>query len=263
MKIESREYKLMLHSVPFTDIKQGLAWLWQDIQELCDFLKIPTEGEFDADDPKERRIAFYDSQDLTIRQNGLLLRRRSRKDSDKAEYTLKLRSPDRYLAGDPTLARGSTLKFEEDIAAPFVSRFSQSLSADAQADPPADLGAASRIFPALAGITNDGAVCSPKTPLYIVNGIEAYERVYKKPLVRFDAARPAQSKKATVALILWSKGKKGRVWAAELSFRYADQGEVAPEVARNARDLFSALQRSDLAAASGAMTKTQLIYLES
>src|SRR5262245_45774347 len=128
MRLDSREYKLMLNPTAFLEPDEGLASLWVDLQELCGFLKIPTVGGFDAGNPKERVIAFLDTQDFTIRANGFLLRRRRKPRGDKAEYTLKIRSPDRCLAADPALARADGSKFEEDIAAPFVSRFSLSAS---------------------------------------------------------------------------------------------------------------------------------------
>ena len=61
-----------------------------------------------------------------LEQAGLILRQRV--EDDRPEFTLKYRSPDRYLASSTNMSAGEGLqaneKFEEDIAAPFRSRMS-------------------------------------------------------------------------------------------------------------------------------------------
>jgi hypothetical protein len=64
----------------------------------------------------------------------------------------------------------------------------------------------------------------------------------------------------TVALILWSKGKKGRILTAEFSFRYEDDNEAfSPELASAARRFFEGLQHQDWTRPE-ALTKTQYMY---
>jgi hypothetical protein len=63
-----------------------------------------------------------------------------------------------------------------------------------------------------------------------------------------------------VALILWSKSKKGRILTAEFSFRYKDEKEAfPPEVASAARRFFEGLQYLDWTRPE-AITKTQYLY---
>jgi hypothetical protein len=65
---------------------------------------------------------------------------------------------------------------------------------------------------------------------------------------------------AMVALILWSKGKKGRILTAEFSFRCEDDNEAfSPELAAAARRFFEGLQRQDWTRPE-ALTKTQYMY---
>jgi hypothetical protein len=180
---------------------------------------------------------------------------------------LKHRTEDRYIAtaADLAVAPGSTseAKFEEDIGVPFVSRFSHSNSVKldetarhAGSQLPATLGAAGELFPGLRRLRHDNLPCSPQTTLVVVNSLKAHELVFGGPLIQFEAA----TKSASVVLILWRKGEKGRVLTAELSFRYEDANEdFRPDVAAAARRFFQAIQRADWARPE-AMTKTQFMY---
>jgi len=94
-----------------------------------------------------------------------------------------------------------------------------------------------------------------------VNGLQVFERVFKGPEVRFPKGGDRRSSKmGTVALILWSKGKKGRILTAEFSFRCEDDNEAfSPELASPARRFFEGLQYQDWTRPE-ALTKTQYMY---
>ena len=78
--------------------------------------------------------------------------------------------------------------------------------------------------------------------------------------MRFPKERDRHSKMGTVALILWSKEKRGRILTAEFSFRCEDDKEAfAPELASAARRFFEGLQRQDWTRPE-ALTKTQYMY---
>jgi hypothetical protein len=65
---------------------------------------------------------------------------------------------------------------------------------------------------------------------------------------------------ATMAVIVWSKGKKGRPLTAEYSFRYQDDREAfRPDIAAAAKRFFERLQQMDWARPE-ASTKTQYTY---
>lgn len=266
MRVTSREYKVMLAGGPFADPAAALAAVRDDLGDLAAALGGELAGGFDPGDPKERTVLFLDTPDFTLRRNGLLLRRRAKR-SGKAEFTLKARTEDRYVAAAADLSPGPGLaaevKFEEDIGPPFVARFSHSATVPGASGspPPATLGAAATLFPGLAAVRRDGLTCPPHAPLAAVNGREVYERVYTGPVAHLagDGDRPAAAA-AEVAVILWTRGAKGRVLAAELSFRYGDAAEAyPPAVAAAARRLFDGVQRQDWAVPDGS-TKTQHLY---
>jgi hypothetical protein len=259
-KVTSREYKVMLEHGGFADGKSSVESFWDEISDLAKSLGVDAKGDFR---PAEKRsIVFLDTPDFTLRRNGVVLRRREAKDGGEVQYTLKCRSEDRYITNGTDLSAGDGLeddsKFEEDIAAPFRSRFSQSntvtFSEDKEPGVPDSLKEAGALFPVLRELERDGAKCPGSTPLKPVNNVKAYERVFKGPELRFE------EEDASVAVILWSNGSKGRPLVAEYSFRYKDKKEdYSPAVAKSARHFFEAIQRLDWVRPDG-MTKTQYVY---
>ena len=272
MLVTSREYKVIVDRALFADEAGALANILADTEELAHALGLHCTGEFDAGDPKERSILFLDTPDFTLRQNGLLLRQRIKLKNDDTEYTLKRRTEDRYIAGGEEIGAGQGLKadvkFEEDIGCPFVSRFSYSVTVSLESHAPLagenfprTLQAACDLFPGLRAVRRDGAPCDPATPLAPVNDQKVLERVYTEPEIHFAPdGQPGALKPATVALILWSKGKARRVLTAEYSFRYEDKHETFPcDAAVAARRFYTRLQGLDWTQPD-ATTKTQFMY---
>ncbi|MGD9632635.1 MAG: hypothetical protein AB7U97_05095, partial [Pirellulales bacterium] len=174
------------------------------------------------------------------------------------EYTLKCRSPDRYVAVGADVRGGGDgkpdVKLEEDIGAPFVSRFSHSGKVAGKRRMPKTLGAAVRYFPALKRLERDGRRCRPGLRLLPVNGLRVYERVYARATVKLVKAE------AELAVILWSDGKRGRPLVAELSFRYGvDEAANSRETALAAMRFFEGLQQLDWCRAD-TRTKTRFVY---
>jgi len=187
-KITSREYKVMLAHGAFADRKSAVESFWSELRDFARSLRIDAHGKFTS--PERREIVFLDTPDFTLRRNGVILRRRVEEAKPgNVQYTLKCRSEDRYIAEgmDLRATRGLTNdeKFEEDIAAPFLSRFAHSntvtFAADDDPGRPNDLREAGKVFPVLAELERDGARCPAGTPLEPVNNVKAYERVYKGP----------------------------------------------------------------------------------
>ena len=272
MRVTSREYKVIVDSSLFAEVDSALSDILDDVGNLARALGLEITDKFDAKDPNERTILFLDTRDYTLHENGLLLRQRVKKRSGKTEYTLKCRTEDRYIAAGKDLSSPERLKaeskFEEDIGVPFVSRFSHSATVGLDGDDrlagenfPATLSAAGRLFPAILAVKHDGLLCPPETALAPVNGLQVFERVFKGPEVRFHKEGDRRSSKmGTVALILWSKEKGGRILTAEFSFRCEDDNEAfAPELASAARNFFEGLQRQDWTRPE-ALTKTQYMY---
>jgi hypothetical protein len=265
MKVESREYKLLVHHEPFADPGKAARAVWDEIGEAAATLgPLQTKGEFEKKKP--RRIIFLDTPDHTLRSNGLVLRQRGI--DDEAEFTLKCRSEDRYFAAgaDVSAAEGlkAVVKLEEDIAPPFVCRFSHSATISANGEGkarkvPRSLQEAAALFPILAGLQVDGRPCAPDTPVKVVNDIVVDETVWKGGKFAF-AVGDDKLGKAAVALILWTRGKSARPVVAELSFRLKDSEEnYSRALAESARAAFNLLLRLDCARLRGT-TKTEFIY---
>lgn len=120
--INSREYKVMPNEMGFTERKAGTKACFKELEELAKSAGIQSEG---SPDLRERRsILFLDTYDQSLRYSGFVLRKREDEKDGATELTLKYRSPDRYLAAPINLVGRE--KFEEDIGAPFHSRFSHS-----------------------------------------------------------------------------------------------------------------------------------------
>jgi hypothetical protein len=272
MRVTSREYKVIVEGSLFADVNAALSDIRDDVDELARGAGLGVTEKFDAKDPNERTILFLDTPDFTLRENGLLLRQRVKQKNGKTEYTLKYRTEDRYVAAGKDLSPGPGLKhaskLEEDIGVPFVSRFSHSTTVDLDDDDelagenfPEALSAAARLFPAVLAVHHDGLLSAPETTLAPVNGLKIFERVFTGPVLRFPQGGDRRSSASgTVALIFWSKGKKGRILTAEFSFRYQDDNEAfSPELASSARRFFEGLQHQDWTRPE-ALTKTQYIY---
>jgi hypothetical protein len=272
MHVKSREYKVMVDTSLCADLEAALSSIRGETEDLARSLGFGFTGKFDGQDPKERTILFLDTPDFTVRQNGLLLRQRVKRTGGTTEYTLKCRSPDRYIAEGMDLCPGARLesesKFEEDIGVPFVSRFSHSttVTLDGQEDLAGDnyptrLSTAAGLFPGLLALQHDGLRCAPETALMPVRGLNVFERVFNGPKLHFphEHGRSAATL-AEVALILWSKGRKGRMLTAEFSFRYEAEREAFPaSVASGAKRFFEGLQLLDWTRPE-AVTKTQYMY---
>jgi hypothetical protein len=221
------------------------------------------------DEHENRRITFVDTPDHTLRRNGLVLRQRGV--DETLEFTLKCRSEDRYFVAGTEVGAADGLdcerKLEEDIAPAFCCRFSHSAtirgsedSAAARLTTPKTLREAAQLFPLLGNLRADGRPCVPETALEVVHNITVEETVWKGGKLVFERGAGEESVKASVALILWSRGKAGRPAVAELSFRIKEAEErFSRALAEAARSAYSLLQRLDCSRPEG-MTKTEYIY---
>lgn len=256
--VTSREYKVMLDPHLFVKIEAGLGEVSRDLQRVAGSLGAKLTGELDK--VERRTIRFLDTPDSSLRKNALILRFRQSKGDTNGTYTLKCRTEDRYIASgrdiSPAKKTKGKSKFEEDIAAPFRSRYSHSVTIDGSlAGMPDSVGNASRLFPMLAELPRDGGLCDSETPIKVVNDFIPLERVHKGLKLVLSA-----EVSCSVAVILWSHNSKGRVLCAEFSFRYEDPNENYPvSAAQTAYNVFTAIQSLDWCL-PGASTKTQLAY---
>ena len=268
MKVESREYKLLVNHEPFANPSAAVKAVWDEIDEGAKTLPmVRTKGKLD--EKETRSIIFLDTPDHTLRRNGLVLRQRAV--DEAVEYTLKCRSENRYFAAGTDVGAADRLKgdpkLEEDIAPPFRCRFSHSTTITVAGDrkttlqkTPKTLGEATAFFPVLSTLRADGRSCDPETTLEAVNSITVYESIWKGGKIIFEPNDEEKSENATVALILWTRGKAGRPAVAELSFRIKDSEEhFSRDLAEAARSVYNLLQRLGCSRSEG-MTKTEYIY---
>lgn len=264
LKIESREYKLLIKHETFNEGEGAAAIVWDQIVEVANTMpSVRTKGKFD--EQETRTILFLDTSDHTLRKNGLLLRQRV--GDDGVEYTLKCRSEDRYFVVGTSMTPAKNLrqerKLEEDIAPPFRCRLSQSttitLTGPEDRKLPTTLRKAAAMFPVLGELSVNGMLCAPGTELSVVSSIIVKEIVFKGGKLVFETANAALTD-ASVALILWTRGLRDRPAIAELSFRIKESEEgFSRELAAAARTLYTLLLRLDCARRDG-MTKTEYIY---
>lgn len=255
-KVKSREYKVMLHPGPFAEPEAACENFWNELQDLADSLGIEPNGTFGLD--KDRRVFFLDTVDFTMRRNSVVMR--LRQTDSKFEYTAKVRSPDRYIAGRnlQAAAEAKKPKFEEDIAAPFRGRFSHSakIKTPLSKPLPETLESATELYGVFGTLQHDELPCPPNTRLLRVNGSTFRERVYT------GAEFVVAGKKTELAVILWSSRHQDRPVLAEFSFRYEDENEKYElNLAALAKRLFDKVQDLDWCNPNGA-TKTQYVYGE-
>ncbi len=270
MKIESREYKLLIDHTLFRHRSEAVDEIWREIRRGAKHLPaVRIKGDLKPE--STRSVRFLDTPDFTFRRNGLLLRQRW--GADSSELTLKCRSEDLFLAfgTDVSPAKGMAVKppkFEEDIAPPFLSRFSHSVTvpgavAEKPGKPPkapASVADAEAIFPVIGTLTSDERSLHGKVEIRTVQGIVVQETVWKSDTIEIrvdDASKPLKS---SFAAILWTRGPSETPVIAELSFKIGtDDGYLSRSAAEGARSLYRALQGLD-SYRSDARTKTEYVY---
>src|SRR5262245_63024658 len=127
-KVISREYKLMLQAAKFAGPEQHLLAVahevWEELVGAIAPFVVRADGALDTIS-KERLVSFLDTQARHLWVSGYVLRLRRTLEGSRPEVTLKFRHPDRYVAASRQMKSRirATVKFEEDIKAPFVSLY--------------------------------------------------------------------------------------------------------------------------------------------
>lgn len=265
MKIKSREYKLMLDPSRIGTDAEIPAEFLADLKHVATSLDLRIQKSFQ--EPEVRTVQFYDTEDFRLRASGYVLRKRQLSNRE-AQITLKARNADRYLASQLKVDSVSSLKpdrkFEEDIAAPFRSRFSLSntVRLTNKTSPPQEhqltsYHDAKKLFPVFRKLAKAEEASAKELRLKPVRGMLVSESVYKGPTIKFP-----KDKRSTLAVIVWRERKTKQPLVAEFSFRYKSKSEkYALATVRKAQKFFAAVQMLGWCQLHSP-TKTEFIYGE-
>jgi hypothetical protein len=289
--LDSREYKLMLDPNAFVTAPSAEAvnLFWDDMLKPVIERRLDRRNGGQARSKKRfkldevRTIRFWDTPSCALDAAGFVLRERADADAgDQRELTLKLRTPDLFLAAAtdlPGRAAGASSKREEDIA-PLLVRTIDSSGADravvAQpasmrslfavstkqqiraADMPRRLSDLFALYPTLAtSLAQIDRTLVQTTDL--VAGESVRELVFEGAEVDLGDDVDAE-----FALTFWYTGPNRGAAAsteppaiAELSFKYSTaDGRVPGSVSRRAMQLFMGLQEDLAWARPDRATKT-------
>lgn len=251
----SREYKVMLNPVMFDDGGKSISHFGDELSD-CLNMFVKRKAKPRSFQLKENHeIVFLDTKEFAIDASRLLLRERTILGAKKkVELTLKCRSPDYFVSLGANLQTAEGVKnkskLEEDISAPFTSKFSRSSTIVLKGSTPTSFKEAADYFPILSELSKS----SETKKLEAVNGLRMQESVLIGPEIT------VLSTSAKFALILWKRKAKGRIVAVELSFRYElMDGQVDRPTALAFIELFDGLQQLDWCSSSS-LNKTAYLY---
>lgn len=253
--VTSREYKILLKTEPFQN-EECQKKFWIKVQEIANELEIEINGLMN--EQVERKVRFFDTAERKLNKQGYVLRIRDSLRNGQPQKTkamLKFRSPDRIISSGVDVSsslKDSETKFEEDIVPPFGIQYAHSTSAEIKDSNWQNIADIAKVFP---GITALGL--NPTTPVEIVNGFVANERVIRGATLDFG------KDEAPAAITLWYvKGENAgeKLAIAEFSFAYDHiTGDFSPKSAKKAKNLFENLQTTGWYDPEGT-TKTKFVY---
>ena len=219
--LDSREFKLILKPKIFQDLNEGI----KKVQKIIDKEVEMLNGKFIPDSDlkqKFRRTYYLDTPNFRLKSKNFFLRVREDKESNKYDITLKCRHPDRYISASYDLSssmKKSTIKFEEDIIAPHVSKFSISVNFEENQEPEINnLEKLKTIFPGLhTQDLGDGI-------LEKVNKFEAKEISVKLGKISYNNNKDGEDDDDEIKtfLNLWysPKNNKGKPVIVEFTYDY-------------------------------------------
>jgi hypothetical protein len=262
--LDSREYKVALAPAKFAGANppDRVAELWEKmVKPVIGRLdsrgngKPRFEESFDSEG-KTRRVVFRDTKTCALRSAGFALRERAKlkdgKVADDARLTLKLRSPDLFVAASANLdgPDDASTKLEEDVVAfdsgadgpSMRSLYSRSVNQDiASGEAPETVRDAIKRYPGLENELTKAGVADDVFNAALLKGRAIRELVFEGASV--DLGKNVD---AAFALTLWYAADapaNAEPLIAELSYRYeTDKGDVSDGVARRALVLFKGLQ---------------------
>jgi hypothetical protein len=265
--LDSRELKLILDPLRFQDPIVDIRKFQKMIKAETDML----DGKFKQEDnldPRYRRTYYLDTDDFKLKAKSFFLRIREELEGEKKskyDVTLKCRHPDRYISGafdlsDPSKHR---VKFEEDIIAPYISKFSLSSKYDDDKEPEIqDIKGLERKFPGL------GKHDIENGKLHKVNDFEAEEVSYKVGKIRFADKDDENEERVKIFLNFWySPNEKRLPLVAEFTFDYDANNrgtslmeEFPLSLVSKSYEFYHALQDRRIVSLDSSKTKTSFAY---
>jgi hypothetical protein len=250
----------------------------REVQEVIDSEVKKLNGTFKSRDSdlklKNRKTYYLDSSDFRLNSKNFFLRLREDEKSIKYDVTLKCRHPDRYISSAYDLSdlKMYDTKFEEDIIAPHISKFSMSVNFEDDREPKfGSIEKLRSIFPRL--ISKDLG----HGKLLKVNNFEAKEISIK---IVYDGKKgnKKDDNKVTLFLNLWySPNDESTPVIVEFTYSYVAISpsssisnksnkkntlieEFPLSLVRNTYQFYKSLQKTRMADLSTSKTKTEFAY---
>lgn len=260
--VNSHEYKLLLNPELFsgnTEIRAtSVSRYWDQLEKLIENGSIERETSGNLSLKKSRRIIFYDvEKSCDLFNAGYIFRERI--NNGKREVTLKYRSTDKLIASRKNMEGSKSKnksKFEEDLAAPFTSKYSYSTKQKVGKNKNLNkLRDAIKLYPGLANENFDGSL-----PLKKVGNLTVSEYLYKKAYVDLGALE------SQFSLTLWYNETVSTTLpiTAEISFKYKNKNKGSGnKVAARSKSLFQAMQKDPRVAVwntKNSLSKTATVY---
>ena len=275
--LDSREFKLILLPKKFKNLNKGIKKLQKIILTNVDVLN-GTFEPYRNIKLKYRRTYYLDTVNYKLRSKNFFLRVRKDKKSGKYSTTLKCRHPDRYISSvyDLSGPTNHNIKFEEDIIAPHISKFSMSATINSDQEPSLNnLEDLSKIFPGLIKYDlNEGK-------LEKVNNFEAKEISVELGKISYDyknGKKNDNENEIKTALNLWYLPKKENIpLIVEFTYDYSainkrKEGknindklkppieEFRISLVRNTYEFYNSLQKTKVVDLKSSKTKTEFAY---
>jgi hypothetical protein len=275
--LDSREFKLILKPNLFKEFNSGI----KKVQDVIDTEVKKLNGTFKSRDSdlklKHRKTSYLDTSDFRLNSKNFFLRIRGDNKSRKYDVTLKCRHPDRYISSAYDLSdlKMYDTKFEEDIIAPHISKFSTSVNFEQDQKPKFNsIEGLRSTFPGLISHELGHGI------LLKVNNFEAKEISVKLGKIVYDGKKSdnKDDNKVTLFLNLWYSPRDESM-PAIVEFTYSYRAinpspsisnksnkedtlieEFPLPLVRNTYEFYKSLQKTKVADLSASKTKTEFAY---
>jgi hypothetical protein len=274
--LDSREFKLILKPKLFQDINAGI----EKVQKVIDLEVEKLNGIFKPEQDlklKQRNTYYLDTSDFALKSKNFFLRIREDTEPPKYDITLKCRHPDRYISSAYDFSDSiiHKVKFEEDIIAPHVSKFSTSVNLEQDLEPKFNsIEVIKSTFPGLSSYDlGDGKLLK-------VNNFEAKEISVSLGKITYDRTKGKKEDEDKIKLLLnfWYFPKnEGLPVIVEFTYSYKvievdsvseknknKERELIEEfplsLVNNTYEFYKSLQDTEIADLRASKTKTEFAY---